>query len=288
MKLAHDPLYIQESVDFLNQLLPTVTVDKISSIEHLALDHAWRSWLISSSYNTVVGLDTFEHSSFSLGTTQSFGEFISRYPTRRIRVSRSDFIITQLLSKTYHRDMLYLEDGPIHTNDCIILSVPFSGNGSYHPEHLTILDQSDDLGIPVLIDGAYFGISHGIDYPLLRPCVTDFVTSLSKSISGVPFRLGIRFTKQRVEDGISIGQIGSNLFDRLNSYVSIQLLNQFSHDWVINKYRTLSEVVCQNNNFVTTNTVTLALANSQMKEFKRGDFYRVCISEEISRLSKNS
>lgn len=285
MKLAHDPLCIPEAVDFINQLMPTLTVDMLSRVDHTTLDQTWRNWLESSSHNTIAGLNTFKHSAFSAGTSPVFGEFISRYPTRRVRVSRSDFIITRILARTYNRELVYLEDAPLSANDCVILSVPFSGNGSYYPTHTELFDQADALEIPVFVDGAYFGISHGIKYPLDRDCVTDFATSLSKHIAGVPFRMGIRFTRQVVDDGISASLLGSNVFDRLNSYLSIQLLNQFSHDWIINRYRNLSNLVCTANNLTSTNTVTIAIGTPEMEEFKRGDFTRVCISEELNRLS---
>ena len=285
MKLAHDPLCIPEAVDFINQVMPTLTVDKISTVDHNTLDRAWRNWLESSSHNTIPGLNTFKHSAFSAGTSPAFGEFISRYPRRRIRVSRSDFIITRILARTYERDILYLEQGPLDSNDCVILSVPFSGNGSYYPAHTELFDRADALGIPVFVDGAYFGISHGVNYPLDRVCVTDFATSLSKHIAGVPFRMGIRFTRAEVDDGISASLLGSNVFDRLNSYLSIQLLDHFSHNWIIERYRNLSNLVCTANNLTPTNTVTITIGTPEMEEFKRGDFTRVCISEELNRLS---
>lgn len=284
MNIAHDPLYIPEAVNFINQLMPTLTVDKIAAATHVEFDQTWRSWLQNSTYNTVHGLKEFKHSCFSLGTTPAFGEFISRYPTRRVRVSRSDFVITKILSRTYGRSFQHIEDGPLESTDCVILSVPFSGNGSYHPDHIKLLDCADEIDVPVFIDGAYFGISHGVDYPLDRKCVTDFATSLSKHLSGVPFRMGVRFTKEPIDDTITASLIGSNVFDRLNAYISIQLLNQFSHKWIIDKYQPISKQVCLANNLTPSNTVSITLGGNEYKEFKRGDYRRVCISEELNRV----
>ena len=285
MKLSHDPLQIPEALAYLDKIIPTLTVNGIASITHETLDHVWRHWLSNSIYNTVIGLDTFKYSCFASGTTPVFGEFIARYNIRRIRVSRSDFVLTQILSQTYNRKIQYLEDEKLDANDCVILSFPFSGNGSYYPDYLTLLDRADILGIPVFVDGAYFGISHGIDYPLNRKCVTDFATSLSKNLAGAPFRMGIRFTRYPVDDTISAGLIGSDLFDRLNASLSIQLLKQFSHNWIIEKYRPVSDQICFTNNLAPTNTVTIGLDNNCRDEFKRGDYYRVCISEELNRVS---
>ena len=284
MKLAHDPLSIPEAREFINHLLPTITVERIQALEYQEFEMAWRTWLESSTRNTI-DLSEFSHSSFTSGTSPAFGEFISRYPTRRVRVSRSDFTLTKILARSYSHPILALEDGPLEFTDCVVLSFPFSGNGSYYPGYEQLLDHADELDVPVFIDGAYFGISSGIDYPLHHRCVKEFVSSLSKHVAGVPLRLGIRFTKELVDDSISASLIGSDVFDRLNAYISIQLLQQFSHEWIINRYLHISNLVCRENNLEPTNTVTIALGGPEYEEFKRGDYRRVCISEELNRIS---
>lgn len=285
MKKAHDPLLIPEAKKAIEKILNSATVDIVESVDYLTVDRAWRSWLGQSTFNDIAGLEQFKYSCFSPGTTASFGDFISRWPGRRVRVSRSDFILTSVLSRAYNRLLKPLEEGKIEHNDCVIISFPYSGNGSYYSGWEELLDQAEALRVPVFVDGAYFSISHGIKYPLDRICVTDFVTSITKSISGTSFRLGIRFTRENVDDSLSASLYGSNLFDRLNGYLSIKLLEQFPHDWIINKYLQRSQEIATKHNLTPTNTITLMLGGQEYKEFKRGDFNRVCISEELSKLS---
>jgi len=285
MKLAHDPLRITECIEFINGLMSNITVEQLAQIKHSELDTAWREWLTASSYNRVNGLEQFNSSCFSAGTTPAFGEFISRFPNRRVRVSRSDFVITRILCTAYQRPMTYLEIEKLDKNDCLILSFPFSGNGSYYPDHEALLNSADELNIPVFVDAAYFGISHGIDYPLHRPCVTDFAVSLSKNLAGNTFRTGVRFTRKPIDDGLSATLIAANIFDRINSYLAIKLLAQFPHDWLIDKYCSPSKTICLQNNLTPTQTITIGIGGPEHIQFKRGDYIRVCISEELSRLS---
>jgi hypothetical protein len=162
------------------------------------------------------------------------------------------------------------------------MSMPFSGNGSYFPGYETILDQADELDVPVMIDGAYFGISHDVVYPLDRKCITDFALSLTKNFTGNPFRLGIRFTKDAVDDGISAGLISNGIFDQLGAWLSIQLLQQFPHTEFINRYRPVSDQICQEHGITPTNTITIAIGDSEkFASFKRGDYIRVCLSTDI-------
>ena len=113
-------------------------------------------------------------------------------------MSRSDFILTKILCKTYQRNLSYLEDDWFREGDALIMSFPYSGNGSYYPEYENVLDTCDQLNIPVFIDGAYFGISKDINYPLQHDCVKDFSVSLSKNIAGNPLRLAFDLLKKKL------------------------------------------------------------------------------------------
>lgn len=272
-----------EVIDYIDTLWPTISYQKLSALTNADLNQAWRKWLLDSPYHTVSGLDLMCYSAFCPGTTDAFGEFISRYPNRRVRVSRSDFVLTPILARAYGRELYYLEYGELASNDCVIASVPFSGNGTTMPGWDRLLDQADALGVPVFIDGAYFGISHDCYYPLERKCVTDFAVSLSKNLAGNPLRLGMRFTKDNVDDGVTAGLIGSDIFDRLGAYISIELLKKYPHAWLIDRLKPISQQICHELGLTATNTVTIGLGGDEYRqEFLRGDFVRVCITQEIS------
>ena len=284
--IGHIPLKDKETVRYLdNVIFKNIDYKMLDDVSSILLDQTWRDWLLQSTYNKIIGLEKFLYSAFVPGTTDAFGEFISRYPEKRIRVSRSDFILTKILSKTYQRNLVYLEEEKLKAGDCLIISLPYSGNGSYHPDWPDLLNHCDEYDIPVFVDGAYFGISHGIEYPLNRNCIKDFTTSLSKNLAGNSLRLGIRFTKDLIDDGITAGMLGSDVFDRLGAYITIELLKNFSHDWTVNKYLDIQNKICHDHRLEPTNTLTLALGSEEMEEFKRGDYIRVSISNELSRLS---
>ena len=283
MKLSHDPLQDQEVKQEIDRIFNTVTLETISSVTHQQFDRAWRNWITSSQYHTCLGLSTLPYSGFIPGTTDAFGEFLSRHNHRRIRVSHSDFVLTKILARAWNRDLVELEKTSLSSEDCVIISLPFSGNGSYYPDWQNLLDHAEKLQVPVFLDAAYFGISHGLEFNFNRTCITDVAFSLSKNLAGNPLRLGIRFTRDNIDDGITAGLLGSDIFDRLNAYICIQLLEKFPHAWLINKYLRHSTAICQNNNLATTNTITLALGPNNMTEYKRGDYVRIVISEELSK-----
>ena len=282
MQLPHDPLKTKEVIEYVDNILVKLNYADLDNFGVTQFESGWRTWLSNSSYNKIIGLESMEHCAFCPGTTDAFGEFISRYHNNRIRVSRSDFIITRVLSKAYNRNLCYLEDDELRAGDSLIISVPFSGNGAMHPEFDKIMDTCDSLNIPVFIDAAYFGISHGITYDLTRPCIKDIATSLSKNFVGNPMRLGVRFTKDRIDDSITIALLGANIFDKVNGYISSELLKKFPQDWLIEKYMDKSKTVCKELGLQPTNTLTLAIGDDSMQEYKRGDYIRVCISNHLS------
>lgn len=285
MNKIHLPLKNSRAEQFITNLFRNLNYADVAKVQAKDFEQAWRGWLTASTYNFILGLDEFKHCVFTPGTTDAFGEFIARHHQRRVRVSKSDFVLTRILARSWNIKLEYLEDSALDKDDCLIVSLPFSGNGSTVPDFKNILEQAEQLEVPVFLDAAYFGISHGIVYPLTYKCITDFVTSLSKGLSGQPLRLGVRFTRDPIDDGASAAMIGMDTFDRLGAYLSIQLLNNFSHDWIINHYLPHGRKICLKHNLIPTQVLTLALGDESMIEFKRGDYIRVSISEELSRYS---
>jgi hypothetical protein len=277
MNINHIHLKDNEVIDFIDNI--NLSYKKLQNFSFSDFENKWRDWLQSSSYNKC-SLDTMKHCGFTSGTTQSFSEFVARYNQCRIRVSRSDFVLTKILCNQYNVSWKYIEESPLESNDALIISLPFSGNGSIYPEYDNLLDICDELDIPVFIDAAYFGISHGVTYDLKRPCIKDFSTSITKTFGCETIRSGVRFTKQLVDDAVTAPLLGPGLFDRVNAYITMQLLENFSHDKFISKYIDKSNNICKKYDLTSTNTITLAIINDS--QYLRGDYNRVCITEYLS------
>lgn len=280
MSPGSKPIQDKEVRNFIDQILKTLTIDQIDTFEYSEYEKVWRDWISDSSYNKISGLETFKHSAFLSGSTNAFPEFISRYPNRRIRVSKSDFVMTKIVSRIQQRDFLFLEDGDLDPNDCLIFSHPFSGNGKTLPNYQTLLDQADMFGVPVMVDACYFTVSHGIDYDLSHVSIKEINFSLSKNYSSTNLRTGIRFTKEFVDDSIS-ATLSMGIFNKFSAIVGYQLLKHFSHDWFISKYISAYEQICTELNLEKTNTLSFAIAPDSWQEYKRGDYTRVCVSEEL-------
>ena len=244
------------------------------------IEQAFRFFLTNDTNNTI-NLEKFHYADYCNGTGEAITEFVARNNKRRLRVSKIDFILSKIVGKAYGLDIVPLEDGEIEKNDAIVLSFPFSGNGTYYPNYEHVLDQADELMVPVLIDGAYFGIANGITYPLNHKCVTDFTVSLSKSHSVTEYRIGMRFRKEHADDMISSAN-AVGVFNKFSASMGIFLLEKFSHNSIIQKYHSQQKKICSDLKLDITKTLTFGLGKTDIwTDYKRGNNARLCISENF-------
>jgi hypothetical protein len=242
---------------------------------------SFQQWIYKSSYTKIHGLDQFKHLAYCAGTYDGIQAFVHRHvTTRRIRFSQAEFVGSKIVCNNARASWKYLEHAPLDKNDALVLSLPFAGNGNMHPDHCELISTCAKLQIPVLLDLAYFGISTGLDIDLTHECITDVVFSLSKPMSA-QLRLGLRFTRDLHDDVIQVLS-DNNTYNRIAVAVGVNLLDKFSHDWIVERYWDKHKEICNKHHIEPTATLTLALGNAQHhSQFWREGYYRICITDEL-------
>ena len=252
----------------------------------------WKNWLEYTTLKSITGLDLFPYSAYTQGTSQTFDNFILRHAKdRQILVLKGDFQYHACLGK--HVNFKYielsnqLEDhilGPgLHA---MIISAPFSDFGTIHPEFESIMRICAVMDIPVCLDLAYWGISKHVhldfkDFPAIR----EITCSLSKPFHTLEnHRVGIRFTRQYCDDGISM----LNEVEMQNKYsmsLGVHYMKRFSPDFMWEKYCNAHQDVCNDLDLYLTDTVIFGLSTDEKyATYNRGipDNHRVCISEHLA------
>jgi hypothetical protein len=281
--IGHNPLTdpdIQKTIFDFTKCLDPSQVD-IKSWSGQYYFENFLNWIKSASTQSVKGLDQFDCLAYCAGTYDGIQAFVHRHvTTHRVRFSRAEFVGSKIICNNARANWCYLEDADLRTGDVLVMSVPFAGNGGYHSDYKKILTQCSDLQIPVLLDLAYFGISTEMQFDFTYPCITDLVWSLSKPMS-VQLRLGLRMTRSHHDDVIQVLS-DNNTYNRIAVSIATELLNKFSHDWLIQRYRPIQLQVCKSLGLVPTPTVTLALGDpTKHTEFWREGYHRICITDEI-------
>lgn len=280
-----EPIRDRKILSYLRKILSKIKTIDIEKDTNKKFVNSYKKWLMCSTFNTIEGLNEYKFGCYSYGSTTAIAEFIKRNKSKRIRVSKDDFLLTKILSQCYQINLKFLEDEDIKKNDAVVISHPFSGNGNVHPDFEKIIDSCDEHNVDVLIDGSYFGICKDINYPLYRKCIKEFTTSLSKNFGVQDLRIGIRLSKEYVDDVLNAPIEMADCFNKLGSVIGTKLMKKFSADYIIKKYKKRYDKICYDFNLIPTNTITVGLGNNldnkNKIKFKRGSYIRVCVSNEL-------
>ena len=248
-------------------------------------DH-WRHWLQYSDTKVLAGLSAFEFADSTHGTSQTFEHFILRHSHQRcIAVFRGEFQYHACISK-HQKFQPLVTAQDLRPNHAVIISLPFSDQGSEYPGFHDILNRCNQLDIPVCLDLAYWGIAKNIHIDLDQyPCVEQVTASLSKPFFVLEnHRVGVRFSRQYLDDGVNM-QNEVNMQNLYSMSLGLHFMQKFSSDWNWAKYSSAYFETCKTLNLETTNTVIFGLDRlDRWPEYNRGtpSVSRVCISELLT------
>lgn len=252
-------------------------------------------WIASSKLNKFTGLDAFPYRYVSLGVTQALDwwHYYCMSEGRTLRMFRGEY--------PYNRDVLledwmwsrYIDDEPLKKGDAVIVSVPFSGNGSKHDRWDELMMTCNDLDIPVFVDCAWFGTCFDLQVDLDEPCVKMVGFSTGKGLSCGNWRSGIVFS--RIDDetcGLGL-QTEWRHGIHLNVAIANELMRNFGPDTMPKKYRESHLAVCEHYGLTPSNTIHIATGDMSddgwrvNQSFNRDDaFIRVNIRDALKRHKK--
>lgn len=255
-------------------------------------ENIWREWINFTKTKSLLGLEDFKFADYTQGTSQTFDQFILRHSKdREILVLNGDFQYHACLGKHINFKTI---DYPHHLEGVIqgpglhalLISAPFSDFGCIHPDFEELMRICNVMDIPVCLDLAYWGISKNVHIDLNQfPAIKEVTCSLSKPFYTLEnHRVGIRFTREYVDDGISM----LNEVKMANNYsmaLGVEYMKNFSPDYNWEKFKEHYEDVCHENDLVWTDTVIFGLGDDvRHADFNRGirGNYRVCISEWLA------
>lgn len=225
-------------------------------------------WIKSSKGNIVAGLENFTACAYTNGTTEAFDKFYIRNHGRRMRCLRGEYLYHTNSWNTNNIPWAYVDDAPFEANDAFVISLPFANSGNKHYMYQVLMEECERLNVPVLVDCSYFGLCSGINFNLTYKCITDVTFSLSKVFPVSRLRIGMRLTRTDLDDGIqAYNNIGYT--NRLGAYVGLEFLNNFTADYIPNKYQLTQLEFCKHLNVAQSNTVIYGVS-TEHPEYNRG------------------
>ena len=210
-------------------------------------------WILSSSLNTITGLDNFNRVDIVNGCTQFIDNI---YMQCQPQILVGDYRYHDRLGNWGTRPGLLREGVPL------IIAMPFPSTGAVHTQMGDILDEAQDKGISVHVDGAWFTCCRGINFDLLHPSIKSVGISLSKGLGLGWNRIGLRWTRQTDPDSVTI----MNDFDmnlKAPAMIGLHFIRRLQPDYLWNKYGDIYNQICQDFGLTPTQSIYLALRNDQ-------------------------
>ena len=229
---------------------------------------SYNRWIRSTKQNTFIGLEDFEYNCYSQGTTESFDKFYLVNSNKRFRCFRGEYMYHKLAWRNGF-NWIWLENDKLRSGDAVVISLPFADTGNKHNQYDSLLERCTELDIPVLVDCAYFGICHNIEFDFNHPCITDIVFSLSKTFPVAYARIGMRYSRIDNDDTLFVyHKIHYN--NKIGAQLGLKYLTKFSPDFITSKYLDKQKEFCNTLEVEPTNTVLFGFGGPEWKEYSRG------------------
>ena len=195
-------------------------------------------WFKSTKLNVLHGWNDFEYIDATLGNTNYIESFIGKYGIHGIQVLKNEYAIYSLMG-LHGVDVSELEHGKP-----LLITIPDFWNGTVRPEWNSLLLECEKKQIDIHIDFAWLVMSKHIEIDLSHPCIKSFAMSLSKY--GMQWnRVGLRWTKQRTMDSITIY---NHYYEGMNTgiySVGNYLCNTIERDHLWNTYADKNAEICR-------------------------------------------
>lgn len=248
---------------------------------HIKFLNRYREWLLSSKENYFVNLEWFEHSAFSLGTSEAFDKFYMKHSNRRFRCLPGEYMYHQASFRNFFPDWRFIdEDNPIKRTDALVVSMPFSDGTE--PFMKEIFNECSHLQVPILLDCAYMGICRNYVFELNYPTIEAVTFSLSKFLPVPHFRIGMRLTKEDDDDSLMVHH-KTRYVNRFGCAMGLEILNNFHPDDIVNGYQPAQEALCKELGVEPSKCVIFGVdTQNKYPEYNRGGTTnRLCLSRHL-------
>jgi hypothetical protein len=237
----------------IQQVLDRNLDKDISNNVYVNFKNKMPSWLKNNKFNSITGLETFDRIDIMQGCTQFIDNI---YIQGQPQVLVDDYRYHTRLGNTYTLPGLLMPHVPL------IIALPFPSTGNAHSMMKEILDEALEKNIKVHIDGAWLTCCRGIDFDLSHPSIESVGVSLSKGLGLGWNRIGLRWTKSKKPDSISIMN-DFNMILRVPVMIANHFLISFDSDHLWKTHGNNYFRLCNDFGLTATPAIHIALRNNQ-------------------------
>ncbi len=208
-------------------------------------------WINNHEQVKYLGLDSFKRHDAILGTTHQLDE-LHQLHGKNIAVYYGEYKYHRRLTENTVKQISHYSE--LVPGDVFITSYPSCITTNQHPEFDQLLEHCLQKGIPVHIDGAWFGQCRNFEFDVSHPAIHSVSVSLSKAFGMGSQRIGIRYTRDRINGPIAI----MNDFNYCNvsdMWIGVEMIKHFGTDYWWTHYSDLYSKVCKDFNLKETDSI---------------------------------
>ena len=206
-------------------------------------------WIFNSKLNNLKGIDTFTRKDVIIGCTQFIDNLYMQGP---VQVLRGDYRYHERLGLAYVKDV-----GSLIPSIPLIIAMPFPSIGAPHQDIGEILEECRIKNIHVHVDGAWLTCSRSISFDFNHESIRSVGVSLSKGLGLGWNRIGLRWTKERINDSISIMN-DFHMENRMPIMVANYVLDNVSVDYLWKTHGHVNRKICKDFNLTPSNAIHMA------------------------------
>ena len=206
------------------------------------------SWFKSTKLNTLSGWNNFAYTDVIMGCTHFIEAIIIKYGWNGFQILPDEYGYYGMMGKYGN------EPGNLEPNKPLILSLPNWKYADVRPDWEDVLKECEQKNIDIHIDFAWITTAKDTNLDLNHPNIKSFAMSMSK-YSLHWNRIGLRWTKQRTMDSITImNQYYGDVNSALTS-CGAYMLNNIPRDYGWDIYKDQYYHLCSENNLIPTKMI---------------------------------
>lgn len=244
------PMYVSA----FHQFRKNLSMEDYPADPHAYTDYFLKEidqWINTHKRVKYINLDKFTRRDAILGTTHQLDELHMLHGPN-IATYKGEYKYHRRLTDFKVKQIQHYEE--LVEGDVFVVSYPSCITTGYHKDFDKLLNHCYNNNIPVHIDGAWFGQCRNFEFDVSHPAIHSVSVSLSKALGMGSQRIGIRYTRERVNGPIAI----MNDFDYCNvsdMWLGVEAMNYFGTDYWWSNYKELYTKVCKDFNLEETDSI---------------------------------
>lgn len=198
------------------------------------------TWIHDHKWIQYRGLDNFPVHEAIHGTTHTLDE-LHYLHKRHICVFEGEYRYHERLLGAKLKKIKYTDQ--ISFNDVLVVSYPSCITTNYLPDFDKFLDRCYMMRVPVHIDGAWFGQCRNFYFNVNHPAIQSVSVSLSKALGMGSNRIGIRYSREKVQGPISIMN-DYNYCNVSDMWIGVAMMKHYGPDYWWKNYSKEYTKVC--------------------------------------------